>query len=210
MILKTDYSALVLAGSWNKAIFNSDWISRFLLPKEKKLKIEFPVNVDGSHRVSTKQIRIFVIANKLNFAPLNTSNKTFELIQEIAIKTCDYLPHTPVTAFGINFIFESKYKKTNKALTKLLKIGDVDKLTAQGAQINQSQHKHMMETDGKNVNITVACNGPKINFHFNFHFELSTLSEFKEKIHTHSILSLKDSALNLMKDVYNLSLEKKG
>ncbi len=48
MILKSDYNALVFLGLWNKAIFNSQWVSRFLFPKEKKLSVEFPLNVDGS------------------------------------------------------------------------------------------------------------------------------------------------------------------
>lgn len=97
MFLKTDYNALVLVGLWNKGIFNPDWVSRYLIPKEKKLNVEFPLNVDGSPRVSSDKIRIFVIGNKLNFVPLNTYDETFEIIQDLAIKTSDYLPHTPVT-----------------------------------------------------------------------------------------------------------------
>lgn len=121
MILKSDYNALVFLGSWNKAIFNSQWVSRFLFPKEKKLNVEFPLNVDGSQRISTKKIRIFVIGNKLNFVPLDTEDETFELIQNLAIKTCDYLPHTPVSAFGVNFLFESKTMKANKSLKNFFK-----------------------------------------------------------------------------------------
>jgi hypothetical protein len=210
MILKSDYNALVFLGSWNKAIFNSQWVSRFLFPKEKKLSVEFPLNVDGSQRISTKKIRIFVIGNKLNFVPLDTEDETFELIQDLAIKTCDYLPHTPVSAFGVNFLFESKTRKANKFLKNFLKIGDADEILAFGAQINASNHRHSMEIDEKLLNLNVTYDNAKIIFDFNFNFKLSTLSEFKEKINKHSVLSLKDFALNFMEDVYNLRLQKRA
>ena len=40
MILKSDYSTIVIVGIWNKGIFNLEWVSKFLLPKEKKLNVE--------------------------------------------------------------------------------------------------------------------------------------------------------------------------
>ena len=65
-----------------------------------------------------------------------------------------------------------------------------------------------MEIDEKLLNLNVTHDNAKIIFDFNF--KLSTLSEFKEKINTNSVLSLKDFALNFMEDVYKLRLQKKA
>lgn len=67
-----------------------------------------------------------------------------------------------------------------------------------------------MEIDEKLLNLNVTHDNAKIIFDFNFNFKLSTLSEFKEKINTNSVLSLKDFALNFMEDVYKLRLQKKA
>ena len=138
MILKTDYNALVVVGFWNKGIFNHDWVKRFLLPNEEKLHVEFPINVDVSHRVSSEIIRIYVIGNKLNFIPRNTYDETFEIIQNLAVKTADYLPHTPVTSFGINFLFETT--DIDEIPAQLLELNDAEKLMEFGAIINKPSH----------------------------------------------------------------------
>lgn len=210
MILKTDYNLLVLIGLWNKNIFNPEWISRFLLPKEKKLTREFLLNVDGLSdglsRVSSDKIRIFVIGNKLNLVPLNTYEETFEIIQELAIKTADYLPHTPVNAFGVNFIFEEDSTNIDESLKRLLIINDFSRLIDFGASIKSSQHRHSLEIDKRVLNILVTSDESKIIFDFNFHFDILNLSEFKEKISSNPILDLKKAALNIMKEVYFLEL----
>ena len=205
MILKTDYNALVLVGIWNKGIFNHEWISRFLLPKEKNLKVEIPLNIDGSSRVSSDNVRISVIGNKLNFTPLNTNDHTLELIQDLAIKTADYLPHTPVTSFGINFLFETD---SDDSLKKLLQLNDIEKLVDFGASIKSTLLRHSMEIQERLINLSVKTDNSKVSFDFNFHFEISNLTEFKEEIASNRILELKKIVLNIMNEVYDLQLNK--
>ena len=205
MILKADHNALVLVGIWNKGIFNQEWISRFLLPKEKKLKVEIPLNVDGSMRVSSDNVRIFVIGNKLNFTPLSTNDETFELIQDLAIKTADYLPHTPVTAFGVNFLFETE---SVDFLQEILQLKGIKKLVDFGASIKSTLYKHSVQIKKRLINISVITDNSKVKFDFNFHFDLQNLTEFKEKIVSNRILELKEVTLNIMNEVYNLQLNK--
>ncbi len=208
MILKKDYNALVLVGLWNKSIFNPEWISRFLLPKVKSLSAEYPLNINASPRISSDTIRIIVIGNNLNFIPIDTSDETFELIQELAIKIADYLPHTPVTAFGANFLFETTATDVSTPMNKLLQLNDVDELTEFGASIKSSQHKHSMEIDKKLINLSISTDNSKRIFDFNFHFNISSLAEFKEQINSNSLMDLREIALSLMKEVYNLELKK--
>lgn len=207
MILKTDYSALVVVGLWNKGIFNPDWVKRFLLPDGEKLHVEFPINVDGSQRVSSEKIRIFVIGNKLNFVPLNTYDETLEIIQDLAVKTADYLPHTPVNSFGINFIFETTDK--DEIPERLLQFNHDEKLIEYGARISESSHSYSLDFDQKRLNLKITKQDvSRVEFNFNFHFDITDLAQFKEKIDLNPILDLKREATSMMKDIYNLELQK--
>ena len=205
MILKNDFNTLILVGMWNKAIFNPKWISKYLLPKEKKLQVELPLNVDGSARISSNKIRIYILGAKLCFVPLLTTDENFESIQSLACKTADYLPHTPVTAFGINFLFEND---TNKDLIKIFNLNDSEKIHEIGAKIKNTRYTHSIEIDDLLINISLSTENNRMLFDFNFHFDISNLTEFKEQINKNSILKLKKIALNFMKEIYNLELNK--
>ncbi len=209
MIIKTDYNVIVIVGLWNAAIFNPNWVSRYLLPGEKSLNVEFSLNVPCSPRVSSGKLRIYVIGNKLNFVPLDAYDETFEAIETLAIKTADYLLHTPVTAFGVNFLFETT--GSDNLPVQLLKLNDGDKLTEFGASIKKSHHRNTLEIDGKTLNLAITTeNESKAIFDFNFNFNISDLTEFKEQIHLNPILKLKALALDMMRDVYNLGLTNEG
>ena len=200
MNFREEFNVLVIVGKWNKNIFNPDWVSKYLLPNEK-LEVEIPLNVDGSFRISSKKVRIFVLGNLLNFAPIDKSDENFEFIQDLGLKTADYLPHTPVSAFGINFVFE---EKIDQQLSELLKVGDQDKLIQFGSKIKQEQYRHQLEFDEKLLNLTILTDYKRIAFDFNFHFNISNLIEFKEGISNNNIIDQKKAALGLMKEVYGL------
>lgn len=202
MVIKTDYNALVLVGAWNKSIFSPEWVSKFLLPNEKTFTVELSLNIDASPRISCENIRIWAIGNKLNFTLRDTKDETFELIQNLAIKTADYLPHTPVTSFGINFIFEND---VNENLSEIFKLNDTKRLIEFGASIETKQLKHSIIIEEKLINFTVSIDSI-IKFELNFHFNISNLIEFKELIISNNILDLKRMALSIMREVYSLEL----
>lgn len=107
MILRNDYNVLIISGLWNKYLFQQDWVGKYLLPDEE-LNVEFPINMEASsHRVSNKSIRICVQGNRLLLTPIRSIDDNFAMIQDISLKIADYLPHTPVNSYGINFLFDN-------------------------------------------------------------------------------------------------------
>jgi len=74
----------------------------------KNLKLKYHWALMLFFKISSKKVRIFVLGNKLNFVPISKTDENFDFVQELGLKTADYLPHTPVTALGINFVFEKK------------------------------------------------------------------------------------------------------
>lgn len=210
MKLRNDYNALVIAGGWNINIFNPKWVSKFLLTEEK-LEFELPFVAGfpqvSSYRISSKKIRILAQNNRLNFIPRCVDDETFDTIQELAIKIADYLPHTPVTSFGINFVFDDTI---SDSLLELLLLKDTKIITNLGASLKSTQYNQCFEFKEKIVNLRIALVNSNVEFDFNFHFTISNLAEFKEKITSNQILNLKGIAIDLMQEVYNPDLSGQG
>lgn len=201
MKLKTEFNPLVIVGAWNKHIFNPEWINKYLLPN-KKLEVEFPLNIDGSPRISTDTLRIYVLNNKLNIMLRKANDSVLEEIEELALKIADYLPHTPVIAFGINFLFESD--NNYDQLKELLKLPDTDKLTQNGFIINSNQIRHNLFFDDKNINLSIIHEKETYKFDFNFHFEITSLVEFKNKLNENSIVAIKNLSIKILNEIYNV------
>lgn len=200
MILKDEFNLLVIVGGWNCYIFNKEWIGRFLLPKEK---LEMELSLEGSQRISSENVRIELQKNRLNFIPRNNKTQTYELIEELAVKVADYLPHTPVTSCGVNFVFETE---SDEFLNGLLKTDDNKRLSDFGANIIKNQLRHRITVDELDLIITISENDSKLHFDFNFHFDIENLTAFKDKIADNNVLKLKQRAVDLMKNVYRAEL----
>lgn len=201
MRLNTEFNPLILVGAWNKHIFNPDWIGKFLLPG-KKMEVEIPINVDGSPRISTENFRIFVISNKLIFSLRKDDDNVLDEIEELSLKIADYLPHTPIVAFGINFLFEcdNNFDK----LQDLFSLSDSKKLIEAGCIIDSDQIKHSFIQGNRNINLTLIKQRDTFKFDFNFHFNIRNLVEFKEQINNNRLLHMKQIATSILNDVYDV------
>ncbi|MBC8205408.1 MAG: hypothetical protein H8E87_07850 [FCB group bacterium] len=200
--LQTDYSAIIIVGAWNKNIFNPDWISKFLLPNTD-LKVEITLFVDGSPKISTNKVRIYILGNKLNLVPLDLSDNNFENIQEMAIKIADYLPHTPVTAYGINFKYEGSVNDNIKSFIPTDEFGNYEK---NKMIIKDFQRKLCLDYDDKTVNLIISSDNTITGIEVNFHFGLKNLQEFKEKMDSNNILDLKSIAQNVLSEIYQINI----
>ena len=56
-------------------------------------------------RIVSKEVNIFLQENRLSFSVVENKNRNYDRVQELATQLSDYLPHTPVTAYGVNFLF---------------------------------------------------------------------------------------------------------
>lgn len=202
MRLLDEFDTLVIVGGWNKNIFNPDWVSRYLFPNEK-LEVEIPLNVDGSPRISSEKVRLAVLGNRLNFTSRKSDDTIYELIQTLGLKTADYLPHTPVTGFGMNFLFQTEI---NDYLSKIFQLNDNENLGKIGCKIDSTIIKRELELDKKLINLSISLKNDKLTFDFNFHFKILNLVEFKEKLSSNQIIDLKKVASNLLADVYSKDL----
>lgn len=200
MKLSNEFSPIVIVGIWNKGIFNPDWVGKYLLPNQN-LTIEFPLNQDGSPRISNKDMRIFVLGNKLNFTSLMPTDQNLDLIEKLSLKIADYLPHTPVTAFGVNFLFETP---KSSDIVDILHLKDSEKIQGIGGLVVSDVIRHSFILKNGLINLSIIIEKEQVKLDFNFHFDIKNLVDFKEILSNNSILELKENAASILTSIYGI------
>ncbi len=100
--------------------------------------------------------------NKLSISPIENKDENFKRIEEIALLLADYLPHTPVSGFGINFVFTDD--KFGKEPTDVIRPKDLGKMEKFGASLISQQYTRNLELDNKTLNLTIELKGKKVTF----------------------------------------------
>ncbi|MCY3724259.1 MAG: hypothetical protein OXG97_18750 [Candidatus Poribacteria bacterium] len=211
MKLDKPSNTLVIVGGWNRHIFTQDWIKRYLFPgEEEKFTIDMLV-AQGfntqfvSPQISSKEVEILFQENRLNFNPVENKNENFDRIQDLALQLAHYLPHTPVTAYGVNFLFTEETASGD--LINLIRPRDLEKIEQFGRSLTNEQYTRGLVLNGRILNITIKLEGEKVTFDLNFHFNIRNLVEFKAGISEISILALKQEAIQFITEIYGLELE---
>jgi len=202
MNFKKEFSTLVILGNWNNTILNPDWINKHVLP-DTQWNVEIPLNVNASMRMSTDELRIFSLNGKLNFAVLKHDDDVFTKIGELGIKIADKLIHTPVTAFGINFVFESDASET---LDELFTLSDLEDILARKFAINDINIRRQLKSGDKLLNLNIVKSNDKYTFDFNYHTAIKSLIEFKDKFDIDNIIAYKTESIELLSNLYGLEL----
>ena len=211
MKLDKPSNTLVIVGGWNRHIFTQDWIKRYLFPGEQE---EFTIDMmvaQGfnaqfvSPRISSKEVEILFQENRLNFNPVENKNENFDRIQQLALQLANYLPHTPVTAYGVNFLFTENEVSEN--LINLIRPKDLERIEQFGGSLTSEQYTRHLMLNGRDLNVTIRLEDEKVTFDLNFHFNISDLVGFKAGISEISILELKEEAIQFITEIYSLELE---
>ncbi|MCF8090129.1 MAG: hypothetical protein K9K63_08705 [Desulfotignum sp.] len=206
MGLKKEFKFLVLVGAWNQNIFTDQWIKKYLIPDDEFV---FEVAIGGlirSHRVSTDKYRIEFENGRISLIPIVFDLEIAELLIEMAVKLADYLPHTPVSGYGLNLVFEIEKTKFNK---NLIKICDQDILVNDGIKYLEFQYKHRFKFDkfsNYEITLNVLPSKETCTFDFNYHSKINDLVAFKESIYELNFRELYQSTLDLLNDVYDISI----
>ena len=207
------FNALVIVGGWNRHIFTLYWIKRYLLPKEEEelsVEMQNPL-LQGFNaqfippRILSKEVRFMLQGNKLNFSPVKNEDKNLDRIQELALQLADYLPHTPVSGFGINFLFTEDH--ANKDLINLIRPSDSEEIEKFSTSLTREEYTRHLVLDGRTLNFTIELEGEEISFNLNFHFDIGDLVEFKAKFSENPMLELKQEAAGFITEIYGLELK---
>ncbi len=178
MEYKHQNDLLVLVGGWNaNIVLNPAWLEKHLFP-EQKLEMKVPVPLQqGRVMVSADSVCISLAGPKLCLAPLKPDESVLDDIEFLAANIADRLPHTPVAAAGINFLFEADAGEPG------LQWGsdDANRAFKELGKVEEEVHRCTLRTKEDTVNLGVRRKEDgKCIYDVNFHKELETLATFKE------------------------------
>ena len=115
-------SSIVLVGQFNPAIFTADWLERnSLIGSEDAEYARASTNVLVSHAVAVCETEWFALQVLENQFSLTSKGALSHAFRDLAEGIATLVPHTPVTALGLNYM--GHYKMSTEA--GYHKVGDV-------------------------------------------------------------------------------------
>lgn len=170
-----DVDTLVVVGSWNKYIFSEEWVIANILGEGVRYTIQYPLNALGSLKFSLENVTFYIFGDRLLFQLNNDLDLSYREIIRTARKIFQKLIHTPVTALGVNFIYQTS--DNLGMLNQLPKNEDLVK--AIGHDISSSELSRTFKlSENETLNFKVEQKDENANiFNFNFDFGIKSLSE---------------------------------
>jgi hypothetical protein len=115
-------SSIVLVGSFNPAIFTPDWLEQHkLIGSGDADYARTAENLLVSHQVTVCETEWFALQVLENQFSLTSKGALSHAFQDLAESMASLVPHTPVTALGLNFL--GHYKLATEA--EYHRVGDV-------------------------------------------------------------------------------------
>ena len=100
-------ATLVVVGTWNVSIFTPEWVKENVLIG-KDFQILFPVNIMNSLKfVVPNKYSLAVNGNRLEFQLNDNCDVCSKELLEPVRNVLRSLIHTPVSSFGINYVFKT-------------------------------------------------------------------------------------------------------
>lgn len=199
---------LVLVGSWNRNIFTPDWVAKNIFKESNEIKVEFSINYfDAPLRLSQSNIMMVTANDRITFFPIKIDLQTCERIELMVKNLCELLPHTPITAYGINFGVSEQ--EPDELLLKRFNFGDDNLFSDAGFLLSSKALIRSISIDDGTLNIKAYFDNGKIDFDFNFHFIVNGATNVIEKIDG-KFNYCKGMVQKILKDIYSCSLEPWG
>ncbi|MBK9701931.1 MAG: hypothetical protein IPO79_18075 [Flavobacteriales bacterium] len=195
-------------GIWNPAILSPDWLIRNAFKVEPNVEVpvtvEFPQTLGSPTKIELEGVSITPSRNRLLIAPLEVSEASLGKVENIAHEILKLLPHTPIRAFGFNFIFSE-----NSPDAESLKIFTSSEDLAQKCDFEfESRSEHVVSTirfDDRELNLTRSLENGELTIKFNFNYVVSSAEEAISKFGGGNLFgSNLEYAKRILKSIYKV------
>jgi hypothetical protein len=166
--LHNNVSNLVIVGSWNKDIFTPEWVKEYLLDGQD-FQVLFPMNSLNSLRFDVNTKYSFAInLNRLEFQLHDSSDGASREMIATARKLLRCLVHTPITSFGVNFVYKSERQGLLNGISNTDMIKEYLK-----AEVDSTEVTRVFKLgQGKVLNFKVVQKGAETFFDFNYSYNV--------------------------------------
>ena len=213
MKLNYQESSVILIGGWNPNMLNAAWLEEFIVK---------PMNNEGYNITNANLSFLAENSFSVRHAPVSVSfgefkilfsdislmfqleeGTDFSIIEKRILSLCDYLSFTPVSAFGINFVFRSE---KNEELDIVSSIADLNK-----SQFHSIAERYSFTIKINNIDTTIDLNidktGNGFEFRINFNFNVRNSTEIKQRVAENPMNNLKQSIIDFLSTAYKVRIE---
>lgn len=206
----TDAFNIVTVGSWNPAIFTPEWAkSNLAEDSEKDVILAIPMQMQTllPLRLTVDDVNIYPSMQSLVIDCIEYSEASFGSVSRKLARVATLLPHTPVTAIGINFRFALDLSESD-ILPELFSFGDAARIDSTKYRLTSSVLKRtFFLNDSTLLNISIESLEETFRLEFNFHSEVKRLSEITDKTTADRIEKCRDHAIEFMANVYEIDTD---
>ncbi len=196
---------MVIAGSWNAGIFQPPWVSGHVFQAQQmNMEVQLGV-VSPILRYNSGLSTLIVQPDMIVGGVREETQAAVAEVSQILCRILGELPHTPVTAIGINFGFHEGHPEGR--LLENFSIADNQKIVDAGGTVRQTTILREITLDGGLLRLRETSEEDgSIHFHLNFHYDV-TSAENAAAILQASAEPRRQCAIKLMRDVYGLEQE---
>ena len=197
--------SIVIAGSWNLAILNPEWLAKKIFCKDE-VEVELVlVGTRPTIRIRSGNVVFFPSSTRVSISCKEASAAALEEVEAVAVKVLKELPVTPLSGIGVNFAFRAE--APTEALLDCFNLNDGAKLSASGPQILSTGITRAFDDDGNRINYSMELGEDRsVTLKFNFHTPVSDGKEAISAIEKLSAVRL-ERAEKIIGEVYELSVE---
>jgi len=203
---RNDGFNIVLVGRWNPWIFSPDWVKANLaVNSHQDIKIGLSIdNADQPRAIQFDSLTLYPGYHRLEIRPVSSTLQNMEEAQRVAEKILTLLPHTPVSATGINFDFvESEKADSVISLFQMADTSGIDagKYFLQNIEIRRAYQLGQDFT----LNLTLSwADGARARINFNYH---RNTREAGGAASAFDVSACYEDSLRLAQNAYGLTIE---
>jgi hypothetical protein len=204
----SDAFNIVFVGAWNPAIFSPEWAKANLaLDTEHEVVLAIPMQLALPPRLTVDDVNIYPGPNSLMLDCVTYNDASADACVAKFHRLAELLPHTPVTAMGINFRFWGEMAE-NAALAELFAFADAAHIDAGTyGLIEASIMRSYSLEDGTKLNLKINSLLEQVRIEFNFHSDVRSLGEAAERISEQKLRDFRQQAIALLDAVYKVALD---
>jgi len=173
---KPDGSSVVILGAWNPAILQPVWLVSHVFggnPAQTPIETEISMVANQPPRFTIHGIRFVPGYDKLQVAPGGLDAQSLAACEEKIRAVLLALPHTPISAVGINFLFTDD-EPSDGLLALFTEQEALAEVTNLQFETRSTGFMRAMAMNGYVLNLTrsLASNN-QVSYKFNYHYPVT-------------------------------------
>lgn len=203
---------LVSLGAWNPAIFSPEWAKKNIADNKDKdvvlaIPMSLPIQLLLPPRLTVDDVNIFATGQTLVFECVEFSDEGIESCLRKFSRISELLPHTPITAVGVNYRFDCLIEESVQ-LSDLFSFSDAPRINAQSYPLKSATIKRAYALQDDVVfNLSAEMSSDKVRMEFNYHADVSSLVTAAAKMNRETVFSYRDQAIRFMQEVYGIGMD---